>query len=121
MILFYFFFPSILLRGLLFTEISWIMNNSSPGYFRVNFLPFFLFNSGVGSIIMKVLACSYRRKQGARAAVPPCWQLLLLVLLVLHGLETAVPWSDCFALITDFSVLRRGLQLHSSGRGFKSL
>lgn len=77
---------------------------------------------------MKVLACSYRCTHGARAVVPelrrgipPCWQLLLLVLLVLHGLGTAMPGSDYFALITEFSVLRGEVQLHSSSAAFKSL
>lgn len=88
----------------------------------------FFSNSGIGSITMKVLACSYRCRQGAGAVVPelprgipPFWQLLLLVLLVLHGLGTAGPWSDYFALITELSVLRGGLQLHLSSGGFKSL
>lgn len=71
----------------------------------------------IGSITVKVLACSYRFKQGARAAVSKllrglslCWQLHLLVLLVLHGLGTAVPWSDYFALINTFSGLWERVQ-----------
>lgn len=72
---------------------------------------------------MKVLVCSYRCEQGARAAVPKllrgislCWQLCLLVLLALHGLGTAVPWSDYFALINGFSGLWERLQLNGRFR-----
>lgn len=92
------------------------------------FFVWFFFNSSIESIRMKVLVCSYRCKHEARAAVPEllrgipaCWQLLLLVPLVLCGLGTAVPGSDYFDLITEFSVWRGGVQLHSSSGGFKSL
>lgn len=73
----------------------------------------------IGSITVKVLVCSYRFKQEARAAVSKLlrglshfWQLHLLVLLVLHDLGTAVPWSDYFALINAFSGLLERVQFN---------
>jgi len=76
---------------------------------------------------VRIPACWYRCKQGARAGVPellratpPCWQLLLLACLCFVAWEMLYQGVVILLLSLDFSVLRGGVELCLAG-GFKIL